>query len=130
MARKLVRLALVKHHQRLLQESLSTLDTYKYNLLDMDYIAACDVAIHAVQGAANELRNVYKAQQSTLEPLLLMPPPRRAKRAAAKPMTVVERRAIAAKASLTAWERKQRLAKTKVKKYRTKVGYYKKKGVV
>jgi hypothetical protein len=130
MTRKLVRLALIKDHQRLLREALTAVNGYSYDVNDMKYAAAVNVAAHAINDAANELRRIYLAHQSTLEPLVMMPPPRRAKRAAAKPMTTVERRAIAAKASLTAWERKQRLAKTKVRKYRTKVGYYKKKGVV
>lgn len=40
--------------------------------------------------------------------------------------TPVERRAARAEELLAAWERKLRLAKTKVQKYRRKVGYYQK----
>jgi hypothetical protein len=130
MTRKLVRLTLIKDHQRLLREALSAVDGYKYNDSDMNYPAAVNVAAHAISDAANDCRRIQLAHQHTLEPLVLMPPPRKAKRAVAKPMTTVERRAIAAKASLSAWQRKQKLAATKVKKYRVKVGYYKKKGVV
>lgn len=130
MARKLVRLALIKDRQRLLRAAVAQVDQYQYAPSEMTYAKAVEMAAHAIGKGANAVKRVQLAQQSALEPLTMMPPPRRAKRVAAKPMTTVERRAVAAKASLSAWQRKQKLAATKVKKYRVKVGYYKKKGVV
>ena len=130
MTRKLVRLALIRDHQRQLREALAAVDQHNYDKDLMTYESAVNCAMTSICTSTGELRRVYLAQQSALEPLVLMPPPRRAKRAVAKPMTTVERRAVAAKASLSAWQRKQKLAATKVKKYRVKVGYYKKKGVV
>jgi len=130
MARKLVRLALISDHQRLLREALAAVDGNKYDASAMTYDNAVNCAMTSICTGTGEIRRIQLAHKHALEPLTMMPPPRRAKRAVAKPMTVVERRAVAAKASLTAWQRKQKLAATKVKKYRVKVGYYKKKGVV
>jgi hypothetical protein len=61
-----------------------------------------------------------------------LPPVRKAvkKKPAAKPLTAVEQRAKLAADKCREWERKGKLAKTKLAKYRKKVTYYKKKGAV
>lgn len=80
-----------------------------------------------------ELRDECKAilaKRSNFEPLLTMPPARRAKKDKQPPLTLVERRAAAAKRKVEQWSRKSKLAATKVKAYRRKLTYYKKKGVI
>ncbi len=69
-------------------------------------------------------------RQSNYEPLFSIPPARRQPTPASKPLTLVESRALAAKRKVIEWQRKQKLAATKVKQYRKKVSYYTKKGVV
>lgn len=72
----------------------------------------------------------FTAKRSTYEPLFTMPPARREKSTAKKPMTLVEKRAVAAKKKVKEWQRKSKLAATKIKSYQKKVKYYTKKGVV
>lgn len=69
-------------------------------------------------------------RSSNYMPLLSMPPAKRRVAAPSKPLTLVERRAVAAKSKVCEWQRKQKLAATKVKQYRKKVSYYTKKGVI
>ena len=90
------------------------IDTFCYRL-QQQVIAECDR---------------IKRQSSNYEPLFSMPPSRRKAVATAKPVTLVERRAIAAKRKVIEWQRKQKLAATKIKQYRKKVSYYTKKGVI
>ena len=71
----------------------------------------------------------WHAKKSNYEPLFAMPPARRPK-SEAKPMTLIERRAVAVNEKVKEWQRKQKLAATKVKAYRKRVQYYKKKGVI
>jgi len=62
-----------------------------------------------------------------------LPPVRKAvrkRKPAAKPLTAVEQRAKLAADKCREWERKGKLAKTKLAKYRKRVTYYKKKGAV
>lgn len=73
----------------------------------------------------------YGHRRSTYEPLFSMPPARRPKAAkTGKPLTLVERRAASAKRKVREWQRKSKLASTKIKQYRKKVSYYTKKGVI
>lgn len=69
-------------------------------------------------------------KRSNYEPLFSIPPTRRRPSAPAKPVTLVERRAVAAKRKVREWQRKAKLAATKIKAYRRKVSYYTKKGVI
>lgn len=71
----------------------------------------------------------FEQKRGNYEPLFSMPPARRQK-GVPKPVTLVERRAVAAKKKVAAWQRKAKLAATKVKVYRRKVSYYTKKGVI
>lgn len=75
-------------------------------------------------------REEIEEKRSTYEPLFTMPPARREKSTAAKPVTLVEKRALAAKKKVKEWQRKSKLAATKIKQYQKKVKYYTKKGVV
>lgn len=81
-----------------------------------------------------ELRGVikhYRNKKSSYEPLFSMPPARRPKVVkTGKPLTLVERRAASAKRKVREWQRKSKLASTKIKQYRKKVSYYTKKGVI
>lgn len=73
----------------------------------------------------------YDKHKASYEPLFSMPPARRPKAAkTGKPLTLVERRAAAAKRKVREWQRKNKLAATKIKQYRKKVSYYTKKGVI
>jgi hypothetical protein len=84
-----------------------------------------------VRRASVEYVKKVMAQKSTYCALFSMPPARRAKSVkTGKPVTLVESRAIAAKKKAAAWDRKAKLAKTKIGIYRRKVSYYKKKGVI
>lgn len=78
-----------------------------------------------------ELYSRYLNSRSTYEPLFSMPPARRPKVVkTGKPLTLVERRAASAKRKVREWQRKSKLASTKIKAYRKKVNYYTKKGVI
>jgi hypothetical protein len=73
----------------------------------------------------------YGRKRTSYEPLFSMPPARRPKVVkTGKPLTLVERRAASAKRKVREWQRKSKLAATKIKQYRKKVSYYTKKGVI
>jgi len=95
-----------------------------------DYDAAVEALASYFEDELTALFNRYRKHKSNYEPLFSMPPPRRKPAVAAKPLTLVERRAVAAKAKVMQWQRKQKLAATKVRQYRKKVSYYTKKGVI
>ena len=71
-----------------------------------------------------------KRHRSNYEPLFSLPPCRRQPSPPRLPLTLVERRATAARGKVIEWQRKAKLAATKIKSYRKKVSYYKKKGVI
>lgn len=79
----------------------------------------------------HEEHSVHR-RRSVLEPLFGMPPARRSRSAVrgGPTLTLVERRAVAAKKKVQQWKRKQKLAATKVALYSKKVRYYTKKGVI
>ena len=81
---------------------------------------------HAIKAVIEE----FTAKRSTYEPPFTMPPARREKSTAAKPVTLVEKRALAAKKKVKEWQRKSKLAATKIRQYQKKIKYYTKKGVV
>ena len=95
-----------------------------------DWEAAIDGVKWAWKEAVGEVVQDFKRKRSTYEPLFTMPPARREKSTAAKPVTLVEKRALAAKKKVKEWQRKSKLAATKIKQYQKKVKYYTKKGVV
>lgn len=74
-----------------------------------------------------------RSKKANYMPLFSMPParrPRPAPKQSAPALTVVERRAVAAKRKVAEWKRKQKLAATKVAAYQKRVRYYTKKGVI
>jgi hypothetical protein len=77
----------------------------------------------------NAVFDSFDKRRRVLEPLFSMPPARRVRKTR-KPLTLVERRAVVAKGKLSQWKRKQKLAATKVRAYKRKVGYYTKKGAI
>jgi hypothetical protein len=96
-----------------------------------EYPAAVELLAIHLEGELETVFKRYRSRQSSYEPLFSMPPARRAKVVAtAKPVTLVERRAAAAKRKVREWQRKSKLASTKIKQYRKKVSYYTKKGVI
>lgn len=95
-----------------------------------DWEAAIDSVKWAWKEAVGEVVQDFKRKRSTYEPLFTMPPARREKSTAARPVTLVEKRALAAKKKVKEWQRKSKLAATKIKQYQKKVKYYTKKGVV
>jgi hypothetical protein len=93
--------------------------------------AACiDAVCYGLKVQINAECEAIKRQRGNYEPLFSIPPARRKQVAEAKPLTLVEKRALAAKKKVSEWQRKQKLAATKVKQYRKKVSYYTKKGVI
>lgn len=96
------------------------------DVFDRSLMALTD---HMIQTLRQEEQRVEKGV-STYAPLFSMPPARRKPAVPGKPLTLVERRAVAAKRKVVEWQRKQKLAATKVKSYRRKVSYYTKKGVI
>lgn len=79
----------------------------------------------------DELFDHWESRRGNYLPLFTIAPARRARKTkAGKPMTLVERRASAAHRKVVEWQRKQKLAATKIKAYRRKVKYYTKKGVI
>ncbi len=95
-----------------------------------DYLAATETVEMYLRTELHDLVAEWEQKRSNYEPLFSMPPARRKTAAPAKPLTLVERRAVAAKAKVVQWQRKQKLAATKVRQYRKKVSYYTKKGVI
>lgn len=96
-----------------------------------DYLAGVDGLAQYFEGEIVRVFKAYRNKRHNYEPLFSMPPARRKPPAkGAKPLTLVERRAIAARAKVVEWTRKQKLAATKAKLYRKKVSYYTKKGVI
>lgn len=95
-----------------------------------DYEAAIELLAVYFEDELTVLFKRYRSKRNNYEPLFSMPPPRRKPVVSAKPLTLVERRAVAAKAKVVEWQRKQKLAATKVRQYRKKVSYYTKKGVI
>jgi hypothetical protein len=83
-------------------------------------------------GAASDAIMEVHRNASIVDLRCKLPPVRKAvkKRVVAKPLTAVEQRAKLAADKCREWERKGKLAKTKLAKYRKKVTYYKKKGAV
>ena len=98
-------------------------------ILSMNFFAENPTMVSkAIQGVVEEVhRNV-----SITELRCKLPPVRKTvkKKPVAKPLTAVEARAKLAADKCREWERKGKLAKTKLAKYRKKVTYYKKKGAV
>jgi hypothetical protein len=93
--------------------------------------AACiDAVCYGLKVQINVECEHIKSSKGNYEPLFSIPPARRATQPVAKPLTLVEKRALAAKKKVREWQRKQKLAATKVKQYRKKVSYYTKKGVI
>lgn len=95
-----------------------------------DFAAALEMAATVWKDEVQRVFKDFKGKQATYEPLFSMPPARRERSTASKPLTLVERRAVAAKAKVREWQRKSKLAATKIKQYQKKVKYYTKKGVV
>ncbi len=95
-----------------------------------DFLAATETVEMYLRTELHDLVAEWEQKRSNYEPLFSMPPPRRKPAVSAKPLTLVERRAVAAKAKVMEWQRKQKLAATKVRQYRKKVSYYTKKGVI
>lgn len=62
--------------------------------------------------------------------ILSLPRPRSVSVRSDKALTLVEQRALKAQESLKRWQRKQKLAQTKIRKYAKQVRYYKKKGTI
>jgi hypothetical protein len=62
--------------------------------------------------------------------LMAQMPPARRERTSSKPRTLIESRADRAVAKVAEWEKKLKLAKTKLAKYRARVKRYAKKGVI
>lgn len=84
-----------------------------------------------VRRASVEYTKKVMRQRTNYCVLFSLKPARRAKSAVTgKPLTLVESRAVAAKKKVETWQRKAKLANTKIKIYRRKVTYYKKKGVI
>jgi len=98
---------------------------------DDEFTEAMESMVSDVQQVAFNYLVRVKTKRSTYCALFSMPPARRAKSVkTGKPVTLVESRAIAAKKKVETWQRKAKLANTKIKIYRRKVTYYKKKGVI
>lgn len=96
-----------------------------------DYLAGIDGLATFFESEITKVFKAYRGKRHNYEPLFSMPPARRKPTVkSAKPLTLVERRAVAAKAKVVAWKRKQKLAATKVRMYGKKVSYYTKKGVI
>lgn len=86
---------------------------------------------HVLRTAVAESLKRLAKDAENVEALCLMPPVRRERRVAKrKPATLVGKRAATAAERLAQWKRKRKLAETKIRKYQTKVNYYKKKGNV
>lgn len=79
---------------------------------------------------ADEVVRQMATNITALEMECHLPPARRERTKTAAPTTLVERRAVSARAKLQRWESKLKYAKAKVKKYGRKVAYYTKKGVL
>lgn len=94
------------------------------------FVACIDALCYGLKVQINAECEHIKSQRGNYQPLFSIPPARRKPSAKAKPVTVVERRALAAKRKVREWQRKQKLAATKIKQYRKKVSYYTKKGVI
>jgi len=75
------------------------------------------------------VREEYKDTDAN-HALLSMPQPRKPSRVRAAALTKVEQRAVRAQDKLAEWQRKQKLAATKIRKYRKQVSYYKRKGTL
>lgn len=98
---------------------------------ETDYTAAIELLAIRMNDELCAVFKQYRMKASTYEPLFSMPPARRPKAAkTGKPLTLVERRAASAKRKVREWQRKSKLAATKIKAYRKKVSYYTKKGVI
>jgi hypothetical protein len=69
----------------------------------------------------------WREEMPGIEVAMMLPPAKAPPRKASR--TLLEKRADKAIEQLKRWERKQRLAKTKVAHYRQKVNYYQQKGV-
>jgi hypothetical protein len=96
-----------------------------------DFEAALSLLETHLEHELIEIYARYLNRRSTYEPLFSMPPARRPKAAkTGRPLTLVERRAASAKRKVREWQRKSKLASTKIKQYRKKVSYYTKKGVI
>lgn len=95
-----------------------------------DFSAAMELLDIVWKDEVQRIFKDFKGKRSTYEPLFSMPPARREKSTASKPLTLVERRAVAAKRKIKEWQRKSKLAATKIKQYQKKIKYYTKKGVV
>jgi hypothetical protein len=96
-----------------------------------DFLAAMEVLEDRWGHEIEILVGKWRAKRSAFEPLFSMPPARRPKVVkTGKPLTLVERRAASAKRKVREWQRKSKLASTKIKQYRKKVSYYTKKGVI
>lgn len=96
-----------------------------------EFLAACELMQTHLEMELESVFNNYRNRRGSFEPLFSMPPARRPKSAkAGRPLTLVERRAAAAKRKVREWQRKSKLAATKIKAYRKKVSYYTKKGVI
>lgn len=95
-----------------------------------DFLAATETVEMWLRTELHDLVSEWEMKRSNYEPLFSMPPARRKPVVHSKPLTLVERRAVAAKAKVVQWQRKQKLAATKVRQYRKKVSYYTKKGVI
>lgn len=77
----------------------------------------------------NFVRLRYQSQMPAIELELLMPEKQRLRRKSV-PKTLVEKRADAAATRLRQWQRRLKIAKTKVTEYQRKVSYYQEKGVL
>jgi len=96
-----------------------------------DFEAAIELLALYFDGEITAVFKRYRNKRHNYEPLFSMPPARRKPAAkASKPLTLVERRAVAAKAKVDQWKRKRKLAETKLKMYLGQVSYYTKKGVI
>jgi hypothetical protein len=96
-----------------------------------DFMAALELAEDRWGHEVEILIAKWRQKRSTYEPLFSMPPARRPKVVkTGKTLTLVERRAASAKRKVREWQRKSKLASTKIKQYRKKVSYYTKKGVI
>lgn len=62
--------------------------------------------------------------------ILSLPRPRSVRVSSDKALTLVEQRALKAQQKLRSWQRKQKLAQTKIREYAKQVRYYKKKGTI
>jgi hypothetical protein len=83
------------------------------------------------QAVGREVAQELLPKAFVLDAEFRMPPVRREPAAKkARPLTLVQRRAVNAAGKLEQWERRAAAAKRKVTTYRKKVAYYRKKGAI